>query len=87
MSRFVCSFVSDTSYRVEEVRRYELFKFVVSLLQFSVIVIKSFVTVVDSCLDQSLLCLYSLYYQTLLWPTLVSKRDPFGMEGSKLSFK
>ena len=53
MSRFVCSFVSDTSYRVEQVGRYELFKLVVSLLQFSVIAIKSSVTVVDSCLDQS----------------------------------
>ena len=53
MSRFVCSFVSDTSYRVEQVARYELFKLVESLLQFSVVVIKSSVTVVDSCLDQS----------------------------------
>ena len=53
MSRFACSFVSDTSYRVEQVGRYELFKLVESLLQFSVVVIKSSVTVVDSCLDQS----------------------------------
>ena len=53
MSRFVCSFVSDTSYRVEQVGRYEFFKLVESLLQLSVVVIKSSVTVIDSCLDQS----------------------------------
>ena len=53
MSRFVWSFVSDSSYRVEQVGRYELFKLVESLLQFSVVVIKSSVTVVDSCLHQS----------------------------------
>ena len=52
MSRFVCSFVSDTSYRVEQVGRYELFKLVESLLQFAVVLIESSVTVVDSCLDQ-----------------------------------
>ena len=37
---------------VKQVVRYE-FKLVESLLQFSVVVIKCFVTVVDSCLDQS----------------------------------
>ena len=45
MSRFVCSFVSG----VEQVGRYELFKLVEYLLQFSVVVIKSSVTVVDLC--------------------------------------
>ena len=53
MSRFVCSFASDTSYHVEQVGRYELLKLVESLLQFYVVVIKSSVTVVGSCLNQS----------------------------------
>ena len=45
--------MSNTSYRVEQDGRYEFFKLVESLLQFSVVAIRSSVTVVDSCLDQS----------------------------------
>ena len=48
---------------VEQVVRYE-FKLVESLLQFSVVVIKCFVTVFDSCLDQSSTGRFDIWMET-----------------------